>query len=161
MGLIYLVNSVKNFGWRFRLLPLPKVCFFRFYFYPLTLFVFQWFFHHMGILFCFIFHRPHSFWLFSCWLEYFHLFHDLQEDIYDLVASAGSEFSDWIQIVIDSKTSSFPWFSVACVGTIAHIDHLHLYQQIASAKLRQICSCCKRILKSAKIVDANFISFKI
>ena len=87
------------------------------------------------------------------------------EDIFKLIASAASEFCEWVQVGIDVyiphrkyqvKPHSSPWFSAACTAAIVHRNHFfHLYQQNKSseskAKFRQASNRCKRVLEAAKL----------
>ena len=87
------------------------------------------------------------------------------EDIFKLIASAASEFCEWVQVGIDVyiphrkyqvKPHSSPWFSAACAAAIVHRNHFfHLYQQNKSseskAKFRQASNRCKRVLEAAKL----------
>ena len=92
------------------------------------------------------------------------------EDIFKLGASAAaSEFCEWVQVGIDVyiphrkyqvKPHSSLWFSAACAAAIVHTNHFfRLYQREKSSdskvKFRQASNHCKRVLKAAKLANAD------
>ena len=86
------------------------------------------------------------------------------EDIFKLSASAvASELCEWAQVGIDVKYQvkphSSPWFSAACTSGIVHRNHFFSFVPKESSELevkfRQATSCCKKVLKPAKLAYPN------